>query len=193
MKEIVAFHDAGRAVSSVIDLDQVYRQIVDAVARTFDVQLAALWLVVTEQTTASPESGSRPSAKDDASFARPQHALAVAMCRARSRPMSATPLTDALRRSPSRPRRSHSGSARPCGRRSSCMAPRRARPAHRDHRRACRSSARDRRRRRARGRARCRRARVFRCRSQPPHHVCRSSRRRRSRTRSCIKRCPRRE
>ena len=45
MKEIVALHDAGRAVSSVIDLDQVSRKIVDAVARTFDVQLAALWLV----------------------------------------------------------------------------------------------------------------------------------------------------
>jgi signal transduction histidine kinase len=45
MKEIVALHDAGRAVSSVIDLDQVSRKIVDAVARTFDVRLAALWLV----------------------------------------------------------------------------------------------------------------------------------------------------
>ena len=45
MREIVALHDAGRAVSSVIDLDQVARKIVDAVARTFDVQLAALWLV----------------------------------------------------------------------------------------------------------------------------------------------------
>jgi signal transduction histidine kinase len=45
MKEIVALHDAGRAVSSVIDLDQVSRKIVDAVARTFDVQLVALWLV----------------------------------------------------------------------------------------------------------------------------------------------------
>jgi len=44
MREIVALHDAGRAVSSVIDLDQVSRKIVDAVARTFDVQLAALWL-----------------------------------------------------------------------------------------------------------------------------------------------------
>ena len=45
MREIVALHDAGRAVSSVIDLDQVSRKIVDAVARTFDVALAALWLV----------------------------------------------------------------------------------------------------------------------------------------------------
>ena len=44
MREIVALHDAGRAVVSVIDLDQVSRKIVDAVARTFDVQLAALWI-----------------------------------------------------------------------------------------------------------------------------------------------------
>jgi len=45
MREIVALHDAGRAVSSVIDLDQVLRKIVDSVARTFDVRLCALWLV----------------------------------------------------------------------------------------------------------------------------------------------------
>src|SRR6185436_4892115 len=45
MREIVALHDAGRAVSSVIDMDAVSRKIVDAVARTFDVRLAALWLV----------------------------------------------------------------------------------------------------------------------------------------------------
>jgi len=45
MREIVALHDAGRAISSVIDLDPVARKIVDAVARTFDVQLVALWLV----------------------------------------------------------------------------------------------------------------------------------------------------
>ena len=44
MREIVALHDAGRAVSSVIDMESVSRKIVDAVARTFDVQLAALWL-----------------------------------------------------------------------------------------------------------------------------------------------------
>ena len=45
MREIVALHDAGRAVSSVIDLDQVLRKLVDSVARTFDVRLCALWLV----------------------------------------------------------------------------------------------------------------------------------------------------
>ncbi|HEY4241717.1 MAG TPA: ATP-binding protein [Kofleriaceae bacterium] len=49
MREIVALHDAGRAVSSVIDLDGVSRKIVDAVARTFDVQLVALWLVDADQ------------------------------------------------------------------------------------------------------------------------------------------------
>jgi signal transduction histidine kinase len=47
MREIVALHDAGRAVSSVIDLDQVLRKIVDSVARTFDVRLCALWIVTT--------------------------------------------------------------------------------------------------------------------------------------------------
>jgi two-component system, NtrC family, sensor kinase len=45
MREIVALHDAGRAMSSVIDLDQVLRKIVDAVARTFDTKLCALWLI----------------------------------------------------------------------------------------------------------------------------------------------------
>jgi len=45
MREIVALHDAGRAVSSVIDVESVSRKIVDAVARTVDIQLAALWLV----------------------------------------------------------------------------------------------------------------------------------------------------
>jgi signal transduction histidine kinase len=53
MREIVALHDAGRAVSSVIDLDQVSRKIVDAVARTFDVQLAALWLAEGDTLRAS--------------------------------------------------------------------------------------------------------------------------------------------
>jgi signal transduction histidine kinase/HAMP domain-containing protein len=44
MREIVALHDAGRAVSSAIDLDSVARKIVEALARTFDVELVALWL-----------------------------------------------------------------------------------------------------------------------------------------------------
>ncbi len=44
MREIVALHDAGRAMSSVIELGQVSRKVVDAVARTFDGQLCALWL-----------------------------------------------------------------------------------------------------------------------------------------------------
>jgi signal transduction histidine kinase len=61
MREIVALHDAGRAVSSVIDLDSVSRKIVDAVARTFDVQLAALWLV---------EGGTQPRLRASAARAR---------------------------------------------------------------------------------------------------------------------------
>jgi signal transduction histidine kinase len=60
MKEIVALHDAGRAVSSVIDLDQVSRKIVDAVARTFDVQLATLWLVEGGKLRASAARARRP-------------------------------------------------------------------------------------------------------------------------------------
>jgi len=61
MREIVALHDAGRAVSSVIDLDSVSRKIVDAVARTFDVQLVALWIV---------EGGAAPGLRASAARAR---------------------------------------------------------------------------------------------------------------------------
>jgi two-component system, NtrC family, sensor kinase len=60
MREIVALHDAGRAVSSVIDLDQVSRKIVDAVARTFDVQLAALWLADGADLRTSAARARRP-------------------------------------------------------------------------------------------------------------------------------------
>jgi signal transduction histidine kinase len=45
MREIVALHDAGRAVSSVLDLDHVLRKIVDSVARVLHVRVCALWLV----------------------------------------------------------------------------------------------------------------------------------------------------
>jgi len=45
MREIVALHDAGRAVSSVLDLEQVLRKIVDSVARVLHVRVCALWLV----------------------------------------------------------------------------------------------------------------------------------------------------
>ena len=55
MREIVAIHDAGRAVSSVIDMEGVSRKIVEAVARTFDTQLAALWLV--DERSESPGGG----------------------------------------------------------------------------------------------------------------------------------------
>jgi signal transduction histidine kinase len=44
MREIVALHDAGRAMSSVIELDPVNRKVVDSVARTFDGHICALWL-----------------------------------------------------------------------------------------------------------------------------------------------------
>jgi two-component system, NtrC family, sensor kinase len=45
MREIVALHEAGRAVSSVLGLDEVLHTIVDSVARVLDARLAALWLV----------------------------------------------------------------------------------------------------------------------------------------------------
>jgi two-component system, NtrC family, sensor kinase len=45
MREIVALHDAGRAVSSVLELDHVLRKIVDSVARVLHVRVCALWLV----------------------------------------------------------------------------------------------------------------------------------------------------
>ncbi len=44
MREIVALHDAGRAVSAVLDPEQVPRKVVEALARTFDVELVGLWL-----------------------------------------------------------------------------------------------------------------------------------------------------
>lgn len=75
MREIVALHDAGRAVSSVIDVESVSRKIVDAVARTVDIQLAALWLV-----DHSPEHG--------------PGALRVAAARARRADVSAALATD---------------------------------------------------------------------------------------------------
>jgi signal transduction histidine kinase len=75
MREIVALHDAGRAVSSVIDLDQVSRKIVDAVARTFDVQLAALWL--TDLGTLRP-SAARARRADVSSTLATDEALAAA-------------------------------------------------------------------------------------------------------------------
>jgi len=45
MREMVAIHDAGRVMSSVIDLGQVSSKIVDSVARVFDVRLCALFLI----------------------------------------------------------------------------------------------------------------------------------------------------
>ena len=59
MREIVALHDAGRAVSSVIDLDMVLRKIVDAVARVLDGRLCALWLVEEEMGDPLPGGADR--------------------------------------------------------------------------------------------------------------------------------------
>ncbi|MBA3501966.1 MAG: GAF domain-containing protein, partial [Deltaproteobacteria bacterium] len=72
MREIVALHDAGRAVSSVIDLDSVSRKIVDAVARTFDVQLVALWL-------ADKQGGSAPLRASAARAKRADMSTSLAM------------------------------------------------------------------------------------------------------------------
>ena len=46
MREMVALHDAGRAMSSVIEFDQVSAKIVDAIARVFDVRVCALFAVM---------------------------------------------------------------------------------------------------------------------------------------------------
>ena len=45
MRELVALHEASRAVSSVLDLETVLDKIVDSVARVFDAQVCAMWLV----------------------------------------------------------------------------------------------------------------------------------------------------
>lgn len=50
MREIVALHDAGRAVSSVIEPEQVLRKVVDSVARVLHVRICALWLVESGST-----------------------------------------------------------------------------------------------------------------------------------------------
>ncbi len=59
MREIVALHDAGRAVSSVINLSQVLRKIVDSVARVFDVRLCALWVADSHSVNEQGEVGLR--------------------------------------------------------------------------------------------------------------------------------------
>ena len=86
MREIVALHDAGRAVSSVIDLDLVSRKIVDAVARTFDIQLAALWLA---------EGGAHPGLRASAARARrPDVSSALATDEALAAAESLRPLAE---------------------------------------------------------------------------------------------------
>ncbi|MCG8421663.1 MAG: ATP-binding protein [Proteobacteria bacterium] len=69
MREIVAIHDAGRAVSSVIDLSEVLHTIVDSVARVFDVGVCVLWLVQ-ERAASSPGSGSESGLSSGATTVR---------------------------------------------------------------------------------------------------------------------------
>ncbi len=78
MREIVALHDAGRAVSSVIDLDSVSRKIVDAVARTFEMQLAVLWLVDGSEQATLRASAARARSSDIAASLAIEDALAAA-------------------------------------------------------------------------------------------------------------------
>lgn len=78
MREIVALHDAGRAVSSVIDLDSVSRKIVDAVARTFDIQVAALWLLDGDPAAELRASAVRARRTDVASALATDEALTAA-------------------------------------------------------------------------------------------------------------------
>ena len=90
MREIVALHDAGRAVSSVIDLDAVSRKIVDAVARTFDIQLAALWLA---------EGGAQPRLRASAARARrPDVSSALATDEALAAAESLRPLAEQVQK-----------------------------------------------------------------------------------------------
>lgn len=51
MREIVALHDAGRAVSSVLDLEDVLRKIVDEVSKVLHANVCALWLVPSQEET----------------------------------------------------------------------------------------------------------------------------------------------
>ena len=70
MREIVALHNAGRAVSSVIDLGEVLHTIVDSVAQVFDVSVCALWLVEGEsQQTVPPEATSPSRSPSEGDFA----------------------------------------------------------------------------------------------------------------------------
>src|SRR5262249_26674937 len=93
MREIVALHDAGRAVSSVIDLDQVLKQVVDPLARPFGVRLSALGRAPPAGHTKSLTRGAaRPMRRDlktplagreGAERARPLEPLAAEVARTR--------------------------------------------------------------------------------------------------------------
>ena len=88
MREIVALHDAGRAVSSEIDLDQVLRKIVDQVARVLGVRLCALWLVERpEDDEPRLQLGAARARRgeESAEIARPLSAIASEVARTRRR------------------------------------------------------------------------------------------------------------
>ncbi len=55
MREIVALHDAGRAMSSSINRAQVLRKVVDSVARVYDCRLCAVWLLEPGEPGRDPE------------------------------------------------------------------------------------------------------------------------------------------
>jgi hypothetical protein len=83
MREIVGLHEAGRAVSSVLGLDEVLRKIVDSVARVLDTRLAALWLVdrsirraPTTSASRSPRRGCASAPRAASRLARPRRARA---------------------------------------------------------------------------------------------------------------------
>jgi signal transduction histidine kinase len=59
MREIVGLHEAGRAVSSVLGLDEVLRKVVDSVARVLETRLAALWLTDDAATSDHGAAGPR--------------------------------------------------------------------------------------------------------------------------------------
>ena len=54
MREMVAIHDAGRTMSSAIELDQVSAKIVEAIARVFEVRLCALFAVASSGRADEP-------------------------------------------------------------------------------------------------------------------------------------------
>ncbi|MEZ4367959.1 MAG: ATP-binding protein [Kofleriaceae bacterium] len=80
IREIVALHDAGRAVASDIDLAGVSRKTVDSIARTFEARLCALWLVEAAENGGSPLrlAAARARRNDGGLAPTPEEAMAQA-------------------------------------------------------------------------------------------------------------------